>query len=200
MNMADGHDLLPAWTDSVRDAQASFRCILKALAEPGTIQILPTDVTGPAPLDGATTALCLTLADFETPIWLSDAAHTSAVELYLRFHCGCPLATDPACANFAIITNPADGLALERFAQGSMEYPDCSTTLLVQVQTLTNGPPRQLSGPGIQQSRTLRVVRLPHDFDMRWQTNHAGFPLGVDIVFCYDNAIVGLPRTTSIHS
>jgi alpha-D-ribose 1-methylphosphonate 5-triphosphate synthase subunit PhnH len=191
--------LLPAWADSVHASQATFRRVLNALAEPGLQQTLTAAITGPAPLDAATTALCLTLADFETPVWCDAASYTPAVAAYLRFHCGCPLVDDPARAQFAIIAD-ASNAALDRFTQGSMEYPDRSTTLLIQVPTLVDGPVRTLSGPGIAQTRTLRVGGLPHDFDSRWRENAASFPLGVDIVFCCGDTMIGLPRTTHIHS
>lgn len=201
-------DLLPAWNDPVHDAQTSFRCILKALSEPGSIQRIPAAAGGnaggklssPAPLHAATTAALLTLADFETPLWLSDAARTPAVESYVRFHCACPLLDDPARAQFAVVTAFEPGFTLERFAQGSMEYPDRSATLLLQVPTLDEGPARILSGPGIAHTRVLKVGGLPPDFDAQWQKNGSLFPLGVDLIFCCGDALVGLPRTTRIHS
>lgn len=199
MNTVTDHGLLPAWSDGVHDAQAVFRCVLKALAEPGSNQALPVEITGPAPLNAAATGLCLTLADFETPVWLDDRTGMTAVESYLRFHCGCPLTDDPATAAFAVVTHPEQGIALDRFAQGSMEYPDRSTTLLIQVPTLDGGPAHHLSGPGIERTRTLHVGGLPENFALLWQRNMAHFPLGVDLVFCCGNAIVGLPRTTQIH-
>ncbi|MDB5762498.1 MAG: phosphonate lyase system protein PhnH [Herminiimonas sp.] len=199
MNAAAGNTLLPAWSDSVHDAQAAFRCILQALSEPGLIRTLPVTVAGPAPLDAATTALCLALADHETPVWLAEHAGVPAVQSYLRFHCGCPLTSDPAAAAFAVITDPEQGIALDRFAQGVIEYPDRSTTLLIQVPILKNGPVRLLSGPGIPQTRAMRIGGLPDDFDALWRANTSAFPLGVDVVFCCGNDIVGLPRTTHIH-
>lgn len=199
MNTATDHALLPAWSDSVHDSQAAFRCILTALAEPGSIQTLPVEITGPAPLNAAATALCLTLMDFETPVWLGDRAGMAAVESYLRFHCGCPLVNDPAVAAFAVVMHPQHGIAFDRFAQGSIEYPDRSTTLLIQVPTLDGGPAHRLSGPGIEHTPTLQVGGLPENFSLLWQQNTALFPLGVDLVFCCGNAIIGLPRTTQIH-
>jgi alpha-D-ribose 1-methylphosphonate 5-triphosphate synthase subunit PhnH len=198
MNTMTGRALLPAWNDSVHDAQAVFRCVLTALAEPGSNQTLPVEIVGPAPLNAATTALCLTLADFETPVWLDHRADMAAVESYLRFHCGCPLTDDPATTAFAVIIDPQRGIALDRFAQGSIEYPDRSTMLLIQAPTLDGGPPHQLSGPGIEHARTLHVGGLPENFAALWRQNTALFPLGVDLVFCCGNAIVGLPRTTQI--
>jgi alpha-D-ribose 1-methylphosphonate 5-triphosphate synthase subunit PhnH len=198
MNAITDHALLPAWTDSVHAAQATFRVVLKALSEPGLRQTLPVAVAGPTPLHAATTAVCLALLDLETPVWCDDAAHTPAVASYLRFHCGCPLLDDPAAAVFALMADSAD-LRLDRFAQGTMEYPDRSTTLLIQVPTLVDGPPRVVSGPGIGEARELRVGGLPEDFDAHWRDNTAAFPLGVDILFCCCNDIIGLPRTTRIH-
>lgn len=198
MNARNDAALLPAWDDSVHDAQASFRCILKALSEPGTIQTLPVLIEGPAPLNPAATAVCLTLVDYETPLWISGPAQFQAVESYLRFHCGCPLVSDPSTAAYALIVDSLEALALDRFAQGTMEYPDRSSTLLIQVASLEDGPMRMLSGPGINGKRALRVAGLPKNFDVLWQENQAGFPLGVDIVFCCGNAIVGLPRTTTL--
>jgi alpha-D-ribose 1-methylphosphonate 5-triphosphate synthase subunit PhnH len=141
--------------------------------------------------------LCLALLDLETPVWRDEAAQTRGIASYLRFHCGCPLTDDPAAAAFALIANP-NALSFARFAQGSMEYPDRSTTLLIQVPTLADGPPRVVSGPGIAQTHTLRVGGLPESFAALWRDNTAAFPLGVDILFCCGNEIVGLPRTTQI--
>lgn len=188
---------LPAWDYSVYAAQATFRCVLDAMAEPGTIRTLPVDAPGPAPLDNAVTALCLTLLDFDTPVWRDTAAANDAVASYFRFHCGCPMTHDPADAAFALIGDAAR-IDLSRFARGSMEYPDRSATLFVQVPSLDDGPVRTLSGPGIPETRTLRVAGLPDDFDAQWRANTDAFPLGVDIVFCCRGRIAGLPRTTRI--
>lgn len=188
---------LPAWDYSVYASQATFRCVLDAMAEPGTVRALPVDATGPAPLDNAVTALCLTLLDFDTPLWRDEAVANDAVASYFRFHCGCPMTDDPADAAFALIGDAAH-IDLSMFARGSMEYPDRSTTLFVQVPSLEDGPARTISGPGIAQARTLRVAGLAENFDAQWRANTEGFPLGVDIVFCCGGRIVGLPRTTRI--
>lgn len=200
MNTVTDSTLLPAWDDSVHDSQATFRSILQALSEPGLLQTLPVVITGPAPFSQAVSALCLTLADFDTAVWLDVDSRNAAVESWLRFHCGCPLTDQPALAQFAVISQPEKALDLLQFAEGTMEYPDRSTTLFIQVPTLTDGPVLTLSGPGIQGSRTLRVGGLPTDFSAFWQANTARFPLGIDVVFCCGNAIAGLPRSSQIAS
>ena len=195
MSDAIDHAILPAWPDPVHDAQNVFRQVLQALSEPGTIQTLSIDLPVPAPLHQATTALCLTLLDMDTPLWIDHASH--AVQAYLRFHCGCPLVEDRARAQFVVLTDPAT-LQPDQFEQGSITYPDRSATLIVQVTSLTDGPTRRLTGPGIASSSTLRVAGLTSDFSARWAVNHAGFPCGVDLIFCSGTQFVALPRSTAL--
>ena len=203
----NARDLLPAFADLVHDSQATFRVLLAALSAPGTVHEFPVAVMGPDPLCTAATAALLTLADMETPVWLDVINHVAdevanniaarRVTHYLSFHCGCPITDVPAVAAFALITHP-EQLSLVGFAQGSMAYPDRSTMLLVQVASLSDGPQRTLSGPGIRTRQALRIAGLPADFDEQWRVNGASFPTGVDLVFCCGNRIVALPRTTRI--
>lgn len=65
--------LQPAFTLAVQDAQHSFRRLLKAMSEPGVIVSLHQLSQGWLPLNLATTSVLLTLADNDTPVWLSGA-------------------------------------------------------------------------------------------------------------------------------
>lgn len=190
--------LLPAWEDTVHDAQTVFRSLLKALSEPGTIQRLRVNLQAPAPLHMATAAACLALMDYETTAWLADELDNDAVRTYLRFHCGLPLVSEKSAANFAVLGRSLQQLDLEAFAQGSITYPDKSATLLMQVDDLANGPEYQLTGPGINNKRSIYVSGLPADFVSKWQVNHSAFPQGVDVIFCSGDAVLGLPRTSKI--
>ncbi len=195
----NARDLLPGFADPVHDSQATFRMLLGALSEPGTILAMPVAVSGPDPLGAGAAAALLTLADADTPVWhdVDDEASARRVIGYLSFHCGCGFVDAPTAATFALVTHAQD-LQLAGFAQGSMAYPDRATLLLVQVASLTGGPQRLLSGPGIRWQQALHVAGLPADFDQQWRANGAGFPTGVDLVFCCGDRIVGLPRTTRI--
>ncbi len=195
----NARDLLPGFEDLVHDSQATFRVLLAAISEPGTVREIPVAVTGPDPLDTAMTAAVLTLADLDTPVWLDidDEANAQRVVHYLSFHCGCMAVDVPTAAAFALFTRP-QRLQLARFAQGSMAYPDRATMLLVQVASLSGGPDRILTGPGIRSKQVFQVAGLPADFDEQWRVNGAGFPTGVDIIFCCGDRIIGLPRTTRI--
>ena len=65
--------LQPAFTLAVQDAQQSFRRLLKAMSEPGVIVSLHQLSQGWLPLNLASTSVLLTLADNDTPVWLSGA-------------------------------------------------------------------------------------------------------------------------------
>ncbi|MFZ6773734.1 phosphonate C-P lyase system protein PhnH [Undibacterium sp. SXout7W] len=201
MTIIADEGLLPAWKDPVHDAQATFRCLLKALSEPGVIQQLPVQLTPVAPLMLATTAACLSLMDFETPVWLAPGVDTPALRSYLRFHCGMPLVSERVRAQFAVLAAEQGVLppfTLHDFAQGSLTYPDTSATLLIQLDDLEHGPQFWMSGPGIKDRASLRVSGLPEHFFADWEQNHQAFPAGVDVIFCCEDKVLGLPRTTRL--
>ncbi|CAA7616883.1 phosphonate C-P lyase system protein PhnH [Magnetospirillum sp. UT-4] len=190
--------LLPGFADPVLDSQRVFRAVLEATARPGTLVELPLHLEPPAPLDAATAAVMLALADYETPLWLDGTAATDAVAEYLRFHCGCPLVSDPAAAAFALIADASIMPPLAAFHAGSDEYPDRSTTLVIQVATLTAGEPVELSGPGIRDSARLAAGAFPPDFPRWVAANHELFPRGVDLVLASGRSLAALPRSTRL--
>lgn len=189
--------LLPGFDNPVDDAQQVFRATLQAFAHPGRIEALAADCGVPDGLSPAMTALLLTLADPDTPVWV-PAGMAASAGAFLRFHCGCPLVDDVAAAQFVCVPAGHDMPALRRCAQGDPAFPDRSATLIVEVASLDEGNTLTLRGPGIQTTRTLRVGGLPDDFRRQWQANHAGFPLGVDLLLTAGERICALPRTTQV--
>ncbi len=187
-----------AFRDPARDSQGVFRSIMNALAKPAFALPLACDVVPPKGLSPAAAAVLLTLADFETTFWLDERAWEQPdLGAYLRFHTGAKQVVAPAAAGFAVITDASRMPRLAGFAQGSHEYPDRSTTLIVEVpQLLDRG--WSCAGPGIDGARTFGVAGLPPDFAAQWADNVAVFPLGVDIVLVSGRQIAGLPRTTRI--
>jgi alpha-D-ribose 1-methylphosphonate 5-triphosphate synthase subunit PhnH len=87
---------------------------------------------------------------------------------------------------------------LDCFALGSGEYPDRSTTLIVQVESLTHGAAIELSGPGIDGATLLRATIGIPELLRQLGANHTLFPRGVDLVLVADDAIVAIPRTTRL--
>lgn len=184
--------------DPVFVAQANFRALMDALARPGTIQPLATDA-GAGVLDASLAAAALTLADHETPLWLSPAlaADRGACD-WLAFATGAPLVDEPARAAFALVAE-ADPLPdLGQFALGTQDYPDRSSTFVKACASLTGGAKLSFSGPGVQSRVDGAPQGLGDDFAERWARNRALFPRGVDLILCAGGAVMGLPRTLTV--
>jgi alpha-D-ribose 1-methylphosphonate 5-triphosphate synthase subunit PhnH len=186
--------------DPIFGAQCVFRCAMMAMARPGTLHRLQIGLEPPKPLSLAMGALALALCDFETTIWLDERLRSNrAVWPFLRFHTGAALVDDRAKATFALIGATDDLADLHGFPIGSMEYPDRSATLVLEVAHLRHGNGDLiLSGPGIDGQTRLdagpAIARLAACF----RTNHELFPRGVDSIFVAGDTIAALPRSTRL--
>jgi alpha-D-ribose 1-methylphosphonate 5-triphosphate synthase subunit PhnH len=186
-----------AFADPTLESQAAFRRIMRAMSAPATFLSCGETLAPPEPLARAAAAALLTLADFETPLWIAPS-FPAAVRDYLVFHTGAPRAAQPDKAAFALVDLAAGGLDLARFAQGTAEYPDRSTTIVVQATSFEAGPRLLISGPGVKGEASLAVSPLPTDFVAQWAANRARFPLGVDLIVVADARLAALPRSAAI--
>ena len=191
--------LAPAFAEPVLESQSAFRAVMRATSRPGIAQQLHHDLSPPPPLSAGAATVALTLFDYETPVWL-DAALTEAEDVarWLRFHTGAPITSDPQQAAFALIADAANAPDFMRFALGTPDYPDRSTTLILQVESLSGGPSVALKGPGINGVQMLSARPLPEDFSRRMTDNRALFPRGVDVLLVTDDAVAAVPRSTRI--
>lgn len=187
------------FANPVHDAQRVFRAVMAAMAEPGTRIALPAAPAAPAALPGQLAALTLALADFETPVWLDTglAGHDD-VARYLKFFAGTPIVTDPEAATFALVTDAAAMPPLTTFAQGSLEYPDRSATLLIAVSSLDDGAALTFDGPGIRKTASIAPQPQPAGLRDQLVANRALFPRGVDLVFATRSHVAALPRSIRI--
>ncbi|MFD1697620.1 phosphonate C-P lyase system protein PhnH [Roseibium aestuarii] len=192
--------LAPAFADAVHDAQSCFRVLMQAMARPGTLQAFDAAALVPeAPLPAALAAAALTLCDFDTPIWLdATLAANPAVAGWLRFHTGAPITSDPAEAAFAFVARPESLPALAGYAQGTLEYPDRSTMLILAVENGSPAPQVRLSGPGVQSSTDFAAAPLPPRFWPQMMENHRRFPRGVDVIFAAPAGFAAVPRSTDL--
>ena len=193
---------LPAgFADKVLSAQNTFRSVMDAMARPGSVHCIASASGTPPGMMRGTAAIALTLFDHDTPLWLDPRmSEAPEVEKWLKFHTSAPIVSDPSIASFALIGNAAELPALDGFSFGSNEYPDRSTTLILQVDSLTDGPALQLRGPGIDGAATLRAAIKPLDLFERLSINATLFPRGIDLVLVADDAVVAIPRTTRVMS
>jgi alpha-D-ribose 1-methylphosphonate 5-triphosphate synthase subunit PhnH len=167
---------------------------------PGRVVNLEACGVTPEPLHPATGAVCLTLADFDTPLWLDAGASKPDALAYLRFHCGSRIVEAPGWARFAVVAEPGSMPPLAAFNAGSDEFPEGSTTLVVQIGALTAGRGRKLTGPGIKTEARLEARGLPDAFWRGLRDNHALFPRGVDVLLTAGRQLAALPRTTAVES
>jgi alpha-D-ribose 1-methylphosphonate 5-triphosphate synthase subunit PhnH len=196
---AAGQMLLPAFADPVFDAQSTFRVIMTAMANPGRILDLPDLLPAFTAGERGVAAALLTLADFETPLWLPPHLRDSALGRAIRFHTGAPM-VEPRAATFAVLSGEGEEPPLEAFSIGDDRYPDRSATILRVCESLTAPGDVRLSGPGIPGSRTLRVTGPGIDggFWRALAANHALYPVGVDVLLVCGLRVVGLPRSCRV--
>jgi alpha-D-ribose 1-methylphosphonate 5-triphosphate synthase subunit PhnH len=196
--MVGAAELSVGFSDKVLSAQSTFRSVMEAMARPGSVQRVTVEVGAMPGLMPAAAAIALTLFDHDTPVWLDPRLVASGVAEWLKFHTGAPVTAESADASFALVTDGASLPALENFALGSGEYPDRSTTVILQVEGLNEGRAYELQGPGIDGAARLNATIAPDDLFDRLAVNAKLFPRGIDVVLVHDDAIVAIPRTTRL--
>ena len=183
------------FADPVHDAQTAFRAVLDALSRPGRRVAIGQPVNSLA-LGPAMAHLLLALTDDDTAVWWQQDDRAAAHRL--SFHTGAHRAATPQDAAFAVLDSDADMPPLAAFAAGSVDAPERSATLLLEVASLDAGPAVEWRGPGILGMQTVQITGLPDNFWTQWHANHASLPQGVDIIFTCAGAALGLPRTTRV--
>ncbi|AGT09840.1 phosphonate C-P lyase system protein PhnH [Paracoccus aminophilus] len=178
------------FADPAPQSARAFREVLQALSRPGQAR----DIEGaepPAPLSIAGGTVALVLFDRTTPVLLAGAHDCPALRDWLTFHTGATLTANPAEAAFALGDWESLAPLYAAFPIGTAEYPDRSTTLIVDGVTL--GEPVTISGPGLA---------APRDFALPepalFAENARRFPLGLDCFFTQGAQVTGLPRSTTI--
>ena len=177
-----------------------------------TVNLSPADL----PKEGShyDLPIALALLDQDTSVWLSPELAIPPVVDYLRFHTGCRLATDCGAADFALVHSAQELPGLALFNQGSDEFPERSTAVVLQMTGLGNDPMWELSGPGIEHRRSLSVAPdspngglsnttiggsdFASSFALHWKQNHLRFPCGIDLFFASGHQLCALPRSTRI--
>lgn len=187
------------FADPVFDAQTVFRQLMEALARPGTINTIEAFAAPPEPLSPSVGAMAATLFDGDTKLWLDPRlAQRKELVGWLTFHTAAPIIEQAYDAQFAIVSSGAVLPSLESFAQGTQEYPDRSTTVILQTESLDGDTPLTLTGPGIKDRTVITPAGLPPHFCEQWAGNQSRFPRGVDMFLAAANGVIGLPRTTRI--
>ncbi|MEP7454849.1 phosphonate C-P lyase system protein PhnH [Phyllobacterium sp. SB3] len=187
------------FTDTVLNSQEVFRALMDAMANPGRVISVGDLTAAPSPLSSVAASIAATLFDHDATVWCDKPIKTSeAVIGWLKFHTGLELTGDPSNADFALISDIESMPSFDAFAKGTSEYPDRSTTIILQVSGFDGQQELTLEGPGIKDSQTFAPSQLPRLFVEQWVGNRDAFPRGVDLIFAGGDALAALPRTTRI--
>lgn len=175
------------------DQQRVFRLVLEAMSRPGRLVTADAPEGTETALNAAAVAVAQTLLDDSTPVWIDPDLVEDAVLEFLRFYCGCPVTADPGAAAFAFA---ADRLPdLDRFSVGDDEFPEASTTVVLQVERLADGTDVVLAGPGIDGTAGIADPGLPADFWTQWAALAPLYPCGIDVILTSGSTLCCLPRT-----
>lgn len=172
---------------SPQQSQRSYRVLLAALAEPGTVHRL----SGPDPI----LAGPLTLADYTAPLAALTADAQPTVEEVARVTGS--TVTPPERARLALALSEPSPAQLARLHVGTPLAPHTATLLFQRVPDLDTGTALRLSGPGVPGNRTM-TVPVGHGFvDKRNEL--CRYPLGFDVFFVADDGrVAGVPRSSRI--
>lgn len=198
-----------AFPDAVHDSQHCFRQLLTALSEPGKLITLDR-CSGFSSMHSAATQTLLTLADITTPLWLSSSlASQNALIDNLSFHCGISIEPSQEKASFAVVAEQdlAEFSWMDAaFYAGNEEYPDSSTTVIVELNSLslasgtTASQVLRLTGPGIKTHVEIDSGCIPASLItfLEQRQDRYAFPLGIDLLLVSGEALLAIPRTTKI--
>ncbi len=198
--MPDAQIFSGAFAEPVFAAQSVFRTVMDCMARPGTIGTIAAAARPPQPLGAAVGAIALTLCDHDTPVWLTPQLAKSKLPGWLSFHAGAAVTVEKQDARFAFVEKGAVVPGFGLFAQGTQEYPDRSSTLVIEIESFDGGRPLVLTGPGIRDEAVIAPQGLPETFVALAGANRAMFPRGVDLILVAGDRILCLPRTTVINN
>lgn len=163
-----------------------FRRLLEAFSYPGRVASVARPDHAPAlPL------ILATLVDAQ--VTLADPQGLIAADDWRRLGAR---REAPEAAHFIV----ASGDLAPAFAPavGTLESPELGATVVLRVDSLGEGSPLALSGPGIDGATRLAVGGLDPAWLARRAVWNAGFPMGVDVVLVDGTRLAVLPRTTRI--
>lgn len=174
--------------------QSVYRSILNAFSYPGTVLELSY------PMDSLSLVLA-TLVD--SSVKLADLDHSVPREL------GPLLGCSPANFEEAdfIVCSGASFPVPDRLPRlGSLDHPHLGATLFLVCSELKvhanagqSGLAIGVSGPGVEFCNELYVTGLCTEWLESRNVWVARFPMGVDIVLCAANRVVGIPRTSKLY-
>ncbi|MEQ6970455.1 phosphonate C-P lyase system protein PhnH [Pectobacterium polaris] len=188
--------MMTGFAHPVFGTQLCFRKIVKAMSEPGSLVTVP-NVSGLESMSSATAATLLTLTSHTTPLFIDPKIGNPLLLRTLCLHTNVPIATTLDGADFVLLSGNRFSYDLMALSCGSEVEPEKSTTVIVEVEGMHDGPCLKLTGPGIKTHRIISP-RLPVSVrDYLCNRPHA-FPTGLDFLFTSGKKLFAIPRSTHV--
>lgn len=205
--------------DKIHDTQAVYRKLLDALAWPGQVQSI-ADITSRMSMSVSFSptllACALMLLDQEVTFAVVSP-EAFAISEFIRWQT-LSRETDPGAADYVFVDTDLSAFdiaqLMQNFKRGTLLEPHTSATVFVSVADIAadQGTSRghslesegdtvvlELTGPGVKDSATCTIQRLPSTWLEQRSRINAEYPLGIDMVFATENGVMmGVPRTTGI--
>ncbi|KHN49394.1 phosphonate C-P lyase system protein PhnH [Pectobacterium fontis] len=176
--------------------QLCFRKIVKAMSEPGSLVTVPS-VSGLESMSSATAATLLTLTSHTTPLFIDPRIGNPLLLRTLCLHTNVPIATTFEDAYFVLLSGNAFSYDLMALSCGSEAEPEKSTTVILEVEGMHDGPCLKLTGPGIKTHRIISP-RLPGSVRNYLCSRPHTFPTGLDFLFTSGKKLFAIPRSTHV--
>jgi alpha-D-ribose 1-methylphosphonate 5-triphosphate synthase subunit PhnH len=191
--------------DIALGSQSIFRAALEALSYPGRQVAVNASFDTPTAANRSSSGLLLALLEPGSRLWLSPSLIGTDAAAWIVFHTNCEITQRSSDAEFAWIKHWQELPKFSSLCLGTDEYPDHSTTCVIDVMpSHDNVPPSlfTLTGPGIKTATTIELqfttLNERNAFIQERTLNHSLFPRGVDLFLATTHGLIGLPRTTSI--
>lgn len=186
-----------------RDSQIIFRQIMGSFARPGLpVEISPLVKPSPEFDVSVAGSLLMALMETGTALYLPNEAQISNWANYLKFHTSCVLTPECQNAEFIWIQDGAHLPSLLSCALGSVEFPETSSTLIIDVNGIEinseSMDAKVWTGPGIKEPIQIDIQGISTAFWREREELRQMYPCGVDVIFCSSTQIVSLPRSTRI--
>lgn len=173
--------------ENAHEDRKAFRNLLQAFAYPGKMMTLRAG-------HSAHSVILRTLADDTTPVWIDEGfAEIKANSTKAQW----PMVDRENCV-FALCRGERFN-GFGRFPVGTHVDPHMSTTMLIEVDSLTGGEPWRIAGPGVgPNGAILAPIGLPEIFPSAWARNNSLYPLGIDVILTAGELCACLPRSVKL--
>lgn len=184
--------------DEVFEAQEHFRLIMDAMAKPGSIKTLDSEITVYEGFSKASALIGFALLDSNTSFYQN---YDENLDQYLILNTSSS-PKSPENADFLFLKESNIDLeSIEGAAIGEPEYPEKGAFLIIEVSKISDEAFSKsleliLKGPGVKGSKSIHVGGLSKKVLEAIQEKNMEYPLGVDTILTGPSGtLVCIPRS-----